>query len=52
MNEQLTRQGINYIIGKYAKMAHKANPGMIPTDFSPHKMRHYGERYKMESDCA
>lgn len=40
MNEQLTRQGVNYIIGKYAKMAHKANPGMIPTDFSPHKMRH------------
>lgn len=40
MNESFTRQGINYIVGKYTKMAHKIDPDMIPADFSPHKMRH------------
>lgn len=40
MDEQFTRQGINYIIKKYAKMAHLANPDSIPSEFSPHKMRH------------
>ena len=40
MNEQFTRQGVNYLIGKYAKMARLDNPEIIPEDFSPHKMRH------------
>jgi len=40
MNEQFARQGINYLIGKYAKMARVDNPVIIPKDFSPHKMRH------------
>lgn len=40
MNERFTRQGINYIVGKYTKMARKIAPDMIPVDFSPHKMRH------------
>jgi site-specific recombinase XerD len=40
MNEPFTRQGINYILGKYTKMAWKIAPSMIPADFSPHKMRH------------
>jgi site-specific recombinase XerD len=40
MNSQFTRQGINYLIGKYAKMARMDNPEVIPEDFSPHKMRH------------
>lgn len=40
MNEPFTRQGINYIVGKYTKMARKIAPDMIPVDFSPHKMRH------------
>ncbi|MDD3910179.1 MAG: tyrosine-type recombinase/integrase [Proteiniphilum sp.] len=40
MNEPFTRQGINYIVGKYTKMARKIAPDMIPADFSPHKMRH------------
>jgi len=40
MNEPFTRQGINYIVGKYAKMARKIAQDMIPVDFSPHKMRH------------
>lgn len=40
MQEQFTRQGINYIVGKYADMARNINPKLIPIDFSPHKMRH------------
>ena len=40
MNTQFTRQGINYLISKYAKRAMKVNSEIIPKDFSPHKMRH------------
>ncbi|MCM3363961.1 tyrosine-type recombinase/integrase [Niallia sp. Sow4_A1] len=40
MNEPFTRQGINYIVGKYTKMARRIAPDMISADFSPHKMRH------------
>lgn len=40
MNESFTRQGINYIVRKYTKMARKIDPNMIPVDFSQHKMRH------------
>ena len=40
MNEQFTRQGINYIVEKYSKMARKVAPDLIPGNFSPHKMRH------------
>lgn len=40
MKTQLTRQGINYIVSKYAKRAWEINPEIIPKDFSPHKMRH------------
>ena len=40
MNEPFTRQGINYIVGKYTKMARKTAPDIIPANFSPHKMRH------------
>lgn len=40
MNKAFTRQGINYLVGKYAKMARDESPTMIPSDFSPHKMRH------------
>ncbi len=40
MNTQFTRQGINYLVGKYAKRARKINSEIIPKDFSPHKMRH------------
>ncbi len=40
MKKSFTRQGINYIVGKYAKMAHEIAPEMIPAHFSPHKMRH------------
>lgn len=40
MNKQFTRQGINYLVSKYAKMARMDDPEIIPEDFSPHKMRH------------
>lgn len=40
MNEPFSRQGINYIVGKYSKKAREITPEMIPVDFSPHKMRH------------
>jgi integrase/recombinase XerD len=40
MDNQFTRQGINYLVSKYAKRAREINPEIIPKDFSPHKMRH------------
>jgi site-specific recombinase XerD len=40
MNGQFTRQGVNYLVGKYAKKARMDDPEIIPEDFSPHKMRH------------
>lgn len=40
MNNQFTRQGINYMITKYANKARGKNPDLIPVDFSPHKLRH------------
>ncbi|MDR2458350.1 MAG: site-specific integrase [Clostridiales Family XIII bacterium] len=40
MKTQFTRQGINYIIDKYAKLARERAPELIPKKFSPHKMRH------------
>lgn len=38
--EQLTRFGINYLVKKYVKLAHKINPSLIPENFSTHKFRH------------
>ena len=40
MNEQFTRQGINYIIKKYADISRAIDSKIIPASFSPHKMRH------------
>lgn len=40
MNLQFTRQGVNYIIKKYANMARIINSNLVPCDFSPHKLRH------------
>jgi site-specific recombinase XerD len=40
MKEQFTRQGINYIIKKYAGLSRMVDPELIPKEFSPHKMRH------------
>ncbi len=40
MGRQFTRQGICYLIQKYADKARDINPELIPTDMSPHKLRH------------
>ena len=40
MNTQFTRQGINYLVSKYAKRAREINVEIIPRDLSPHKIRH------------
>ncbi len=40
MGQKFTRQGINYLMTKYATMAKNTSPELIPDDFSPHKMRH------------
>ncbi|MCK9526627.1 MAG: site-specific integrase [Limnochordia bacterium] len=40
MNEQLQRQGLSYIMKKYANLARSRHPEWIPHDFSPHTMRH------------
>jgi len=40
MNNQLTRQGINYIVKKYFDLAKKENPGIVTSRASPHTMRH------------
>lgn len=38
--DKFTRQGINYMISKYAKKARKIDLALIPEDCSPHKIRH------------
>jgi len=40
LNEPFKRQGINYLIKKYANLARVQNPNLIPANFSPHQMRH------------
>ena len=40
MGKQFTRQGICYLVQKYADKAREINPELIPSDMSPHKMRH------------
>ncbi|MBE0451629.1 MAG: tyrosine-type recombinase/integrase [Clostridia bacterium] len=40
MKEPFTRQGVNYIISKYANKARSVDSSLVPDDFSPHKMRH------------
>lgn len=37
---KFTRQGINYIVSKYAKKARCIEPSQVPKDCSPHKIRH------------
>jgi site-specific recombinase XerD len=40
LKEQFSRQGINYIIKKYAESARTKDMVLIPEGCSPHKMRH------------
>ena len=39
-SSKFTRQGINYLIIKYANMARDKNSSIIPRNLSPHKLRH------------
>jgi site-specific recombinase XerD len=50
--QKLTRSGISYILDKYVLMAKRSNPGHIPDVVTPHSLRHYGERFKMVSNCT
>ena len=40
MGNPFTRQGICYLVRKYAKKAQAIDASLIPTDMSPHKIRH------------
>lgn len=40
MGEQITRQGVNYILKKYADKAREINKDIVPADLTAHKMRH------------
>ena len=40
MGGQFTRQGINYIVKKYAGKSREKNPELMPSDFSAHNLRH------------
>lgn len=39
-NKAFTRQGVAYVLKKYAKLANKENPDAFPFLISPHTMRH------------
>lgn len=39
-NERLTRQGITYLVKKYATIARQKNPNFVPCSISPHSLRH------------
>lgn len=39
-DEKFSRQGINYVIAKYAKKGRQVNPALIPENCSPHTIRH------------
>jgi site-specific recombinase XerD len=40
MGGQFTRQGINYIVKKYASKSRELKPALIPDSFSSHGLRH------------
>lgn len=40
LNKQFTRQGIAYILKKYGNLARAEDSSLVPSDLSPHKMRH------------
>lgn len=39
-NTGFTRQGINYLVSKYTKIANSKYPEYVPSRLSPHKFRH------------
>ena len=48
-NGKFTRQGINHLLSKYANMARKIDPSLVPDDCSPHKIRHSTAMAMVES---
>jgi len=47
--EKLTRAGISYILGKYAKMARAQDASLIPPRLSPHCLRHSKAMHLLQS---
>lgn len=40
MNQQFTRQGVNYVLKKYGQRAREKDKTLVPADLTAHKMRH------------
>ena len=47
--ERLTRVGVSYIMNKYKKLLREQYADSFDLSLSPHRMRHYGESFKMVS---
>lgn len=47
--EKLTRAGVNYILGKYAKQARQKNSTLIPEKLSCHSIRHSKAMHLLQS---
>ncbi len=47
--EKLTRAGVNYILGKYAKLARLKYPALIPEKLSCHCLRHSKAMHLLQS---
>lgn len=47
--EKLTRAGISYILGKYARVARVQNASLIPPRLSPHCLRHSKAMHLLQS---
>ena len=48
-HHKLTKEGVAYIVAKYAESARKTST-IVPPKVKVHMFRHYGERYKMVRD--
>ena len=47
--EKLTRNGVTYILAKYARQAHKKHPNLLPDSVSPHMLRHSKAMHMVQS---
>lgn len=50
--DRLTRQAINYLVTKYKNKTNESYPNSIPSDFSPHKIRHTTAMSLMASEVS